>query len=105
MKLYKITSLCVAGFFVVGCGSGMPTCKGDDTTRVLEKIFKQQFGDSVKVSFDGFATNETNEAKKQVTCQVMAKVTHTATGRSEEDTIHYTARHTDDGQIYVEITH
>lgn len=35
----------------------------------------------------------------------MAKVTHTATGRSEEYTIHYTARHTDDGQIYVEITH
>ncbi|EMZ37786.1 hypothetical protein LS77_002300 [Helicobacter bilis] len=73
MKLYKIASLCVAGFFIVGCGSGMPTCKGDDTTRVLEKIFKQQFGDSVKVSFDGFATNETNEAKNKLHVRLWQK--------------------------------
>lgn len=110
MKLYKIASLCVAGFFIVGCGNSMPSCKDKQVEDLLQQIvknqFKQVFGNEskdLKVSFSGFATNEKNEAKKQVTCQAMAKVTHTPTGRNKEDTIHYTARHTDDGQIYVEL--
>ena len=78
MKLYKIASLCVAGFFIVGCGNSMPSCDDKEVKDLLGKIakkaVKQGFGASpedIKVSFGAFATNEKNEAKRQVTCQVM----------------------------------
>lgn len=110
MKFLKIASLCIVGMFIFGCGNSMPSCNDTDVKNLLEKIVKESlekmFGNSAKeisVSFSGFATNEKNEAKKQVTCQAMAKITHTKTGKSEENTIHYTARHTDDGHVYVEI--
>lgn len=109
MKLYKIASLCVAGFFVVGCGNSMPSCNDKEVKEVLENIVKDnlkaRFGShakEVKVSFGAFATNEKNEAKRQVTCRAM--VTLKDDTGSFEDTIHYTARHTDDGHVYVEST-
>ncbi len=101
MKLSKIASLCMVGMFIIGCGNNVPSCN--------DRVVKQVLGDAIKkhfkfkdVSFSGFTTNETNEAKKQVTCQVMAKATR-KTGEIKEKTIHYTARYTDDGHIYVEI--
>lgn len=110
MKLLKIASLCIAGMFIVGCGNSMPSCNDTDVKNLLEKIakdnFKKLLGNSandISISFSAFATNEKDETKRQVTCQAMAKVTHTKTGESEEDTIRYTARHTDDGHLYVEI--
>lgn len=103
MKLYKIASLCVAGFFIVGCGNSMPSCDDKEVKDLLGKIVKDAtkkiFGADINISFSGFATNEKDEVKKQVTCQAMAKVTHD--GESEENMIHYAARLTDDGQIYV----
>ena len=87
----------------------MPSCNDKEVKEVLENIVKDnlkaRFGShakEVKVSFGAFATNEKNEAKRQVTCRAM--VTLKDDTGSFEDTIHYTARHTDDGHVYVEST-
>lgn len=111
MKLYKIASLCVAGFFIVGCGNSMPSCTDKEVkdllTQIVEKHYKKQFGRAsgdLEFSFSGFSTNRTNENRKEVTCEVTIDTMHAKTGENEEDTIHYTARHTDDGKLLVKVT-
>lgn len=102
MKLLKFAGLFAVGMFIIGCGKSMPSCSGEDTKDLLEKIVHENT--SIQdISFSGFATNKTDKAKKQVTCQAIAEITHSK-GNLEKNICHYKARYTDDNQLYVEIT-
>ncbi|MWV63182.1 hypothetical protein DCO58_00220 [Helicobacter saguini] len=110
VKWFKgvILSACVAAF--VGCSS-MPSCDDDEVKQLLTKMIKdeaktwhgQEFADKISVSYSGFMTNSSDEKAQKITCKVEVKVTDGK--ETNKEFIDYTAQHTSDNMVYVEILH
>lgn len=100
----KIAMVLVAifgiGVMFSGCG-GVPKCDGKDTTAVLTQILKENVNAKADYKYDAFMTNSTDKGAKKVTCK--AQVTISVGNKQESDFIEYSAQHTNDGQVYVEI--
>lgn len=103
MKIAKIAMVLVMigiGMAFSGCG-GVPKCDSKDTTAVLTKILKENINAKADYKYDAFMTNSTDKGAKKVTCK--AQVTISIGNKQESDFIEYSAQHTNDGQVYVEI--
>lgn len=115
MKLYAIAALCIVTLFDVGYGANygagfgksMPTCHSKEVKELLIDVFEEHYGRAsgdLKFSFSSFTKNETNQSRKEVTCEVTMTTTHKKTGKVEKGTVHYMARYTDDGKVLVKVT-
>lgn len=103
-----VLSACVLG--LVGCGSGMPSCDDKEVKDLITQIVKNHLTsrglpkeqvDKLSISYSGFMTNATDEGAKKVTCKAEAKLSFE--GRTETEFVEYTAQHTSDGKVYVEV--
>nr|WP_317405126.1 hypothetical protein [uncultured Helicobacter sp.] len=98
----------IGSLFFVGMLSGcssMPSCDDKEVKDLLTDIIKRNFsaiGIKVdKANYSDFMTQNVNKDAKKVTCK--AKVEVFSNDRSKSDFLEYTAQHTDEGKLYVEI--
>ncbi len=103
-----LTALLAVGF--IGCGSGMPSCDSKDTKKLLTQIIKDELQkagvskanlEKLKIGYEAFMTNSSDKEAKKVMCKAQANISFGNEKNSEF--IEYSAQHTSDGQLYVEI--
>ena len=90
-----------------GCSS-MPSCDDKEVKDLSTDIIKRNFsaiGIKVdKANYSDFMTQNVNKDAKKVTCKVKVKIfPEMFYDTSTSDFLEYTAQHTDEGKLYVEI--
>lgn len=112
MKKIIILGGILLSMSLVGCGKSIPKCDDEDVTNVISEIIKKeglkhdpsakQYFKDMKFNYSGFITENIDKEAKEVTCKVNVKMSYKGKTTVDEF-VDYTAKYTDDGQIYVEV--
>lgn len=114
MKKIIILGGILLSMSLVGCGKSIPKCDDEDVTNVISEMIKKEgikidpsvkeFAKEVKFKYSAFITKNIDKEAKQVACKANVKMSYKGITMFDEF-FDYTAKYTDDGQVYVEETY